>query len=135
LIRIGFDDLRGYLEGGMPAWEAQSLPVSKVPILPAEELAQQVKGGKAPLILDVRSDAEWSLGHLPNAIHVEAGRLPEVDLPLPQEELKIVHCGHSERSTVGLSILERRGLRNLALLEGGYSGWLSAGYPVVLDHE
>jgi hydroxyacylglutathione hydrolase len=135
LIRIGFDDLRGYLLGGMPAWEAQSLPVSKVPILPAEELAQQIKGGKVPLILDVRSDAEWRLGHLPKAIHVEAGRLPEVDLPLPQDVLKIVHCGHSERSTVGLSILERRGLRNLALLEGGYTGWHSAGYPVVQDHE
>jgi hydroxyacylglutathione hydrolase len=131
LIRIGLDDLRGYLEGGMPAWEAEGLPVSSVPILPAEQVYRQMKRGNAPLILDVRSDAEWRLGHLPKAIHVEAGRLPEADLPLAQDELKVVHCGHSERSTVGLSILERRGVRNLALLDGGYSGWRAAGYPEV----
>ncbi len=135
LIRIGFDDLRGYLEGGMPAWEAEGLPVSTVRILPAEELAQQLKRGKAPPILDVRSDAEWRAGHLPKAIHVEAGRLPEADLSLPQDELKVIHCGHSERTTVGISVLERRGYRNLALLEGGYSGWHAAGYPEVQDHE
>ncbi len=135
LIRIGFDDLRGYLEGGMPAWEAEGLPVSTVPTLPAEELAQALDQGKAPLVLDVRFDAEWRAGHLPKAVHVEAGRLPEADLSLPQDELKVVHCGHSERSTVGISVLERRGYRNLALLEGGYSGWHAAGYPEVQDHE
>jgi hydroxyacylglutathione hydrolase len=135
LIRIGFDDLHGYPGGGMPAWEAEGLPVSTVRILPAEELAQKMKQGKAPLVLDVRSDVEWRAGHLPKAIHVEAGRLPGADLPLPQDELKVIHCGHSERSTVGISVLERRGYRNLALLEGGYGGWHAAGYPEVQDHE
>jgi len=135
LIRIGYDDLLGYLEGGMPAWEADGLPVSKVPILPAEELVRQMSLGKAPLILDVRSDGEWRAGHLPEATHIEAGRLPGADLPLSQGDLTVVHCGHSERSTVGISVLERRGYRNLALLEGGYNGWHAAGYPEVQNHE
>jgi hydroxyacylglutathione hydrolase len=131
LIRIGFDDLRGFLEGGIEAWEAEGRPVSTFPIFPAEELAQGLRQGKAPLILDVRSDEEWRAGHLPQAIHVEAGRLPDAALHLPQEDLKVVHCGHSERSTVGLSVLERRGYRDLALLEGGFSGWQAAGFEVV----
>src|SRR5207253_7372186 len=32
LIRIGFDDLPGYLDGGMAAWERAGLPVERVPV-------------------------------------------------------------------------------------------------------
>jgi hydroxyacylglutathione hydrolase len=133
LIRTGFDDLRGYLDGGMPAWEAEGRPVSRVPILLPEELARQMERGKAPLIVDVRSAAEWRAGHLPAAVHIEAGRLPEEDLSLPQDDLKVIHCGHAERSTVGISILERRGVRNLALLKGGFRGWQEAGFEIVRE--
>jgi hydroxyacylglutathione hydrolase len=131
LIRIGYDDLRGYLMGGFEAWEAAARPVSRVPVMPAQELAERLKQGKAPVILDVRSDAEWRAGHLPKAVHVELGRLPDDNLSLPQDDLKVIHCGHSDRSIVGISILEQRGYRNLALLEGGYSNWLAAGFGVV----
>lgn len=131
LIRIGYDDLRGYLMGGFQAWEAERLPVTRVPVMPVQELAERLQQGKAPVILDVRSDAEWRTGHLPKAIHIEAGRLPSDDLPLPQDVLTVVHCGHSDRSMVGVSVLERRGFRNLALLEGGYSNWLAAGLETV----
>jgi rhodanese-related sulfurtransferase len=98
--------------------------------MPVQELAERLKEGKAPIVIDVRSDAEWSLGHLPKAIHVELGRLPFSDLSLPQDDLKVIHCGHSDRSTVGISILEQRGYRNLAMLEGGYRNWLAAGFGV-----
>jgi hydroxyacylglutathione hydrolase len=133
LIRIGYDDLRGYLMGGLEAWEADARPVSRLPVMPAQELAERLEQGKAPIILDVRSEAEWHAGHLPNAIHVEAGRLPSDNLSLPQEELKVIHCGHSDRSTVAISVLERRGYRNLVLLKGGYIGWQAAGFEIVSE--
>jgi hydroxyacylglutathione hydrolase len=135
LIRIGYDDLRGYLEGGVAAWEAVGLPVSKVLVMPAPELAYRLERGGAAIVLDVRSDAEWRAGHLPRAIHVEAGCLPTVALPLAPDGPMIVHCGHADRSTVGVSVLERRGYRNLILLEGGFSHWQAAGYPIVHDDD
>ncbi len=131
LIRIGYDDLRGTLMGGFEAWEAETRMVSRLPVMPVQELAKRLEQGKAPIILDVRSDAEWRAGHLPKAIHVELGRLPDDDLSLPQDDLMVIHCGHSDRSIVGISVLEQRGYRNLALLEGGYSNWLAAGLGVV----
>jgi hydroxyacylglutathione hydrolase len=133
LIRIGYDDLRGYLEGGMVAWEAGGFPVSKVPVMQAAELARRLEQGQAPEILAVRSDAEWRAGHLPKAIHIEAGKLPYGNLPLSRDDLKVVHCGHSDRSTVGISILERRGYRNLVLLKGGFSGWQAAGFQTLKE--
>ena len=133
LIRIGYDDLRGYLDGGMAAWEAAGFPASRVPVLPPQELRQRLERGDAPVILDVRMDAEWRAGHLPQAIHVEAGRLPTEELPLPKDAPVVVHCGHADRSTVGISVLERRGYRNLMLLDGGFFAWQMAGYEVVRD--
>lgn len=129
LIRIGYDDLRGYLQGGLPAWEAAGRPVASVPRMPVDELARRLEGVDAPAVIDVRFDSEWRAGHIPGALHIEAGRLPAVDLPLPADQLTVVHCGHADRSTVGISLLEQRGYRNLVLLEGGMSAWNSAGYP------
>jgi len=135
LIRIGYDDLRGYLEDGLEAWKAAGLPVSQVLTMSAAELARQLERDNTLAVLDVRSDAEWRAGHLPRALHVEAGRLPTEAMPFSLESYVVVHCGHADRSTVGLSVLEQRGYRNLMLLDGGFGNWQAAGYPVVQNFE
>src|SRR5262249_20107620 len=38
LIRIGYDDLPGYLDGGMAAWERTGLPVERVPVLTMRDI-------------------------------------------------------------------------------------------------
>ncbi len=133
LLRIGYDDLRGYLRGGLAAWREAGLAVNRVPIMPAAELREQLERGTAPAILDVRHDSEWRAGHLPRAIHLDAGHLPEAQPPVARDETLVVHCHHSDRSTVGISLLERSGYRDLRLLDGGYKGWRAAGYPIVRE--
>ena len=136
LIRIGYDDLRGYLEGGLAAWESAGrstrlrtgLSVTHVPVMPVEHLHRQLERGDGPKVLDVRQDSEWRAGHIPGAMHVEAGSLPVGELPLPKDAPVVVHCAHGDRSTVGVSVLERRGYRNLMLLDGGFSAWEAVGY-------
>ncbi len=135
LIRIGYDDLRGYLDGGLTAWLAAGLPTQRVPVMPAEELRLQLERGAAPLVLDVRHDDEWRGGHLPRAVHLDAGRLPAYPPAMPRDERIIVHCAHADRSTVAISLLEQRGYQDLVQLEGGYSHWQAAGYPIVRDNE
>jgi hypothetical protein len=58
---------------------------------------------------DVRHNDEWCAGHLPHTIHLNAGRLPLSQPPVSRDERIIVHCGHADRSAVGLSLLERWG--------------------------
>lgn len=130
LIRIGYDDLRGYLDGGMGAWRAAGFPVGQMPVKSRQELLVEMEKGSAALVLDVRQDAEWRAGHIPGARHIEAGALPAVHPDLAKDAPIVVHCGHADRSTVALSLLARQGYRALALLDGGFSGWVKAGYPV-----
>ena len=129
LLRIGYDDLRGYLEGGLAAWEKAGLPVERVTTVPVAELRGRVAGGEAPVVLDVRQDAEWAAGHIPGAVHIENGRLPYDDLPIPVDRPVVVYCGHRNRSMAGLSVLERRGYRAW-LLDGGFAAWKEAGFEI-----
>jgi hydroxyacylglutathione hydrolase len=131
LIRIGYDDLRGYLDGGIAAWKAASLPIAQVRVMSAEELQRQLESGLAPKILDVRHDSEWDAGHLPGAIHIDAGELPAATLPFALDEQVVVHCHVGDRSTISVSLLERRGYDNLQLLDGGFSDWQASGREIV----
>ncbi len=133
LMRIDYDHVCGYLDGGMAAWEAQGFPVAQVPLMSVEELHQQLERGRAPRVLDVRSEGEWRAGHLAVATHIEGGRLCKEKVPLPKEEPLVVHCGHADRSTVALSLLKRQGFQDLRLLFGGFGAWQEAGYPVTRE--
>ena len=130
LIRIGYDDLRGYLDGALSAWEAAGLPIARMNMMSVAELRERLGSGDAPVVLDVRHDAEWTAGHILGAIHIENGRLPYMDLPLPIDRPIAVHCQHGPRATAGLSVLARRGYRNLLLVKGGFAAWQVAGFEV-----
>jgi len=130
LIRIGYDNLPGYLNGGMTAWLRASLPVERVPVLTMRELRRRLENGEPLVIMDVRQPHEWAAGHIPEAELVEAGALPSAELPLPRDDLIATHCGHGQRAATALSVLEQRGFHNLALLAEGVDEWRHAGGPV-----
>lgn len=134
LIRIGYDDLRGYLDGGIAAWQAAGLPTTRTRTIDIDELHAWMQRNDAPSIVDVRSDAEWRDGHLPDAIHVEAGRIAAgAATKVPRDRPAVLHCASANRATVGLSLLERLGYRNLVVLLTGFGTWRDAGYEVVKE--
>jgi hydroxyacylglutathione hydrolase len=134
LIRIGYDDLRGYLDGGIAAWQAAGLPTARTRLIDVNELHAWMQRNDAPLVVDVRSDAEWRTGHMPDAIHVEAGRITEsADTQVSRDRPVVLHCRSANRATVGLSLLERLGYRNLTVLDTGFGNWQDAGYEVVKE--
>jgi hydroxyacylglutathione hydrolase len=130
LIRIGYDDLRGYLEGGIDAWSRAALPIEQVRSIDVVELHERKAAGEAPLLLDVRQDSEWQVGHIPGARHIENGRLPWDDLGLPRDQPILLHCQHGDRASAAWSILARRGYRDVTLLKGGFAAWEKAGYAI-----
>ena len=130
LVRIGYDDLPGYLAGGMLAWEQAGLPIARLPVLTVAEVRDRLERGEPLLVLDVRQDAEWAAGHIAGANHVEAGALVGDVHGLPRTVPIAAHCGHEQRSATAISVLERQGYTSLHLIKDGWSGWQAAGYPV-----
>jgi hydroxyacylglutathione hydrolase len=134
LIRIGYDDLRGCLDGGIAAWQAAGLPTARTRLIDVDELHGWMQRDDAPLVVDVRSDAEWRTGHMPDAMHIEAGRITEsAATRVPRDRTVVLHCSASNRATVGMSLLERLGYRDLMVLDTGFGNWREAGYEVVKE--
>jgi hydroxyacylglutathione hydrolase len=130
LLRIGYDNLPGYLDGGLEAWVKASLPVEEVAKLTMRELRERLQGGDPLLVLDVRQAHEWRTGHLPQATWQEAGEVRKGNPDLPRECVIATHCGHGERAATALSLLEQRGYTDLALVTGGMEEWRAAGGEV-----
>ena len=95
LIRIGYDDLPGYLDGGMDAWVNLGLPVECTAKLTMRDLRERLQQGEPLVVLDVRQAHEWRTGRLPGANLYEAGDLPHDALDLPADRTVAVHCGQA----------------------------------------
>lgn len=133
LVRIGYDSLEGYLAGGIEAWEQARLPVAQLQTVTPDDLHKDLETGSGPLPLDVRFDHEWQLGHVPGALHVELGDLPEHVDGLPRDRSYATLCAAGVRAATAASILEREGFQDVRLVVGGTEAWSQAGYPLERD--
>jgi hydroxyacylglutathione hydrolase len=135
LARVGIEDLRGYLAGGLAEWRKAGLAVTQTPQISPAELNQKLREGnwRAADIVDVRREGEWQAGHIADvpcsALDTFPKELPAID----QERPVAVHCKSGYRSMVACSLLERAGHRNVVNVAGGFDAWHAAGLPEVAE--
>jgi hydroxyacylglutathione hydrolase len=131
LARVGIEDVRGYLAGGLAAWQKAGLPVATTAQISPSELNQRLLNGSLrPLdVLDVRREAEWQAGHIGEVQCRPLDTFPQ-GLPLIDKARPVaVHCKSGYRSMIACSLLERAGHRNVMNVSGGFDGWHTAGLP------
>ncbi len=132
LLRVGFDDIRGYLEGGVESWEMAGYPLSRLKTLSVHDLQGQLSGANGkPFVLDVRTESEWNAGHIDGALHIHGGKLEERYEEVPRDKPVAVVCGSGYRASIASSFLKRHGYEDVSNVLGGMSAWKSAGLPVV----
>lgn len=126
LVAIGFDNIRGFANANevLEAWQHDGRQVASFSVTDAGHLSQD------PLpTVDVRGRSEWDKGHLPHAIHIPLGTLPERLAELPAGSF-VVQCQSGARSVVATSLLHRAGRSDAINLAGGFEQWQQAGLPV-----
>ncbi len=129
LIRIGYDDMIGYLDGGIDAW-ARNYPVETIQSMNVKELHKRLS---EVTVVDVRRQSEWDAGHIAGAIHFEGGRIALENLPFPTDKPLAIQCASGNRSMIAISVLKRRGFHNVIQVEGGISHWQRNKFEVVRD--
>lgn len=129
LIRIGYDDIAGYLEGGIEAW-AKDYPVETVQSISPKELRERLH---EVTVIDVRRLSEWNDGHIPGAVHFEGGRVAWDELDFPKDKPLVIQCASGNRSMVAISVLKRRGIHNVIQADGGINKWKMKGFEIVKD--
>lgn len=133
LGRIGFDNVAGYLEGGMQALEQRPELVSRTERVTAPTLAEQLEHEPRPLVLDVRTDGERAQGSIEGSVHVPLPRLLGELEAVPTDRDVVVVCGSGYRSSIATSLLQRDGRERVTDLVGGMGAWsasrLATGVP------
>jgi hydroxyacylglutathione hydrolase len=135
LARVGIEELRGYLVGGVEAWQKAGLPVVKTVQISPQELSQKLRSGSlcAADVLDVRREGEWQAGHIEQVQCRALDTFPQ-GLPVIDEDRPVaVHCKSGYRSMIACSLLERAGHRNVINVAGGFDAWHADGLPEVAE--
>jgi hydroxyacylglutathione hydrolase len=132
LARVGIENVKGYLSGGILAWHAAGLEVSVVPQISVDELSDLIQTEPALQVLDVRRPPEYDSGHVPHASTVPLSILKKnlSSLVLDPSQLTAVICAGGYRSSAAASILQQQGFTNLLNVTGGTNAWINRGYPV-----
>ena len=98
----------------------------------AAELAEEIQHSQAPLILDVRSPAEYAESHIPGALNIPHDELPDrlSEIHVAKTEEIVVHCRSGHRAGIAEEVLINAGYSNVRDLDGHMNDWKTAGYPI-----
>ncbi len=135
LARVGIEDVRGYLVGGVAGWQRARFSLLKTAQMTPTELNEKLRAAELARgdVLDVRREGEWHAGHIEgvgcHALDTFAKGLPTVD----RERKVAVHCKSGYRSMIACSLLERAGYRNVVNVSGGFDAWHAAELPEVAE--
>lgn len=122
LARVGFDKVKGFLEGGFAAWTDAGEPIDMIIDVEADELAMDIPFDENLLVLDVRRETEFADGHIKDAVNLPLQELvdPGSMAILEERHNLYVHCGGGYRSVIAASLLKRQGFHNLRNVTGGW---------------
>jgi hydroxyacylglutathione hydrolase len=130
MARVGIEDVRGYLQGGIERWKQAGLPLAILKQISVQTL-NEWRSTKSVQLIDVRRDPEFAAGHVADAVSVPLNGTVGTALPLEHDALIAVHCKGGYRSTIACSLLQRAGFQNVVNVSGGFDAWQEAKLPVV----
>ena len=123
LEKAGFNNIKGYLDGGYATWEKEGEETDMIIDVEADELMMDIPFDDNLVIIDVRKPVEFAEGHLKEAMNI-----PLADMKDPASMANIdhhhnlyVHCAAGYRSVIAASLLKRQGIHNLRNIVGGWN--------------
>jgi hydroxyacylglutathione hydrolase len=132
LARVGLENVKGYLQGGLESWRAAGFEIATVPQISVDQLHELLQRENDLQVIDVRRPAEYESGHVGPAVTAPLGELQQTVAGLgvvPTQKTAVI-CAGGYRSSAATSILEQHGFTNLLNVTGGTGAWIKAGYPV-----
>jgi rhodanese-related sulfurtransferase len=133
LGRIGFDNVKGHLRGGMQAFAERPDLVWPTERVNAQMMVEELAVADPPLVLDIRSPREWATNHIAESVNIPLNHLQERIAEVPRDRRIAVYCAGGYRSSIATSILHRCGITNLIEMAGGLAAWEAANLPVVSE--
>ena len=133
LARVGYDNVIGYLDGGMKAWKEAGQETDSITSLSAEELAEKIEKENV-LVIDVRRPSEFAAEHVDGAKNLPLDTINDLMTEFPKNQTIYIHCAGGYRSMIAASILKSRGYDNLVDVAGGFAAIAQTGKVNLTDY-
>jgi rhodanese-related sulfurtransferase len=108
-------------------------PAGRAPTITQSELLSKLERSKPDVVvLDVRTAAEFSAGHVPGARNVSHDELPErlAELAALRNKEVVLYCRSGRRTEIAEETLRKAGFTKLRHLEGDWLAWEAEKRPV-----
>jgi len=125
LGRVGFENVIGFLAGGITAACRHGTLVQHPVRVSAVELRERLACKPAPCLIDVRTEVEWRQDGLPGSTCIPLQHLRSRAWQIPVGAV-VVYCRTGEQSSTAASLLEQMGRFNVLDLAGGLTAWQGA---------
>ncbi|MBU3680888.1 MAG: MBL fold metallo-hydrolase [Flavobacterium sp.] len=119
LSRVGFDNVQGYVMGGLTAWEAAGYPIGKINSITPQKFEHDYTANS--FVVDARKPSEYEAEHLEGAINIALDTVQTHLNSIPNAPFYL-HCAGGYRSVIMGSILKRHGIHSFTNIEKGMAG-------------
>ncbi len=100
---------------------------SRVAEVTAADTISKLAAGAPLVLIDVREDREWNVGHAAGADHMSRGTLEsKIDEVVPRDATVVLYCASGNRSALAAESLKAMGYANVASMAGGFRAWVDA---------
>ncbi|MBC7544719.1 MAG: hypothetical protein H7338_18505 [Candidatus Sericytochromatia bacterium] len=131
-VGMATEQVRTTVPAGAPAMLQRT---EDAPRIEPVALAKQLAGPVKPIVIDLRQDKDFQLGHVPGAIHVSfenlgawLGKQSAATKRVPVVLYCACQAEHS--SAAGVMMLRNNGFREALALRGSWKAWEAAGQAV-----
>lgn len=133
LLQLGYGQIKSYFILNEDTRNTVTTLLENFPLLTVQEIYRSLEAKHTRIILDVRSIQEWNAGHIDGASHIEILLLPKVLEKLPRNKPFAVICGSGFRASIGASLLQKNGIKDVCNVQGGMTSWIKEHLPVIKE--
>ena len=114
LARVGYDNVLGFLDGGMDSWIEEKENIESISAQQFKELYNDKLS-----VLDVRKRPEYQSQNLIGATNISLVDLESELVNLDKSQTYYIHCAGGYRSMIAASIMHNKGFK-LVDIQGGF---------------
>lgn len=97
----------------------------------ARETQDRIARGEPIVLIDIREQNEWNLGHAAGAMYIGRGVLEsQIESRVPRDAQIVLYCASGNRTALAARTLGEMGYSNVASMAGGFRDWIATGGEV-----
>ncbi len=118
--RVGYDNVQGYLIGGIPNWIDHGFETEKIGSISAIEFNKRLKEGTMDAAVDVRKESEYLSEHVIGVDNFPLDFIHQNFAEIDPNKHYFLHCASGYRSLVAASIFKANGVDQVTDVRGGF---------------